>query len=174
MLEGQACKGRAPWLPHPEASNLDVWDLNGVPTLGTFEIGESTYIFMGADGRDCAAIPWAYARLDASEVSAISDIAFDSVGEMYAYARRLFESKDVTVADAEEHGIVRWSEHNLAESGESVLSAMVKHLESVVALLEEEVRDLERQKRERAAIRKADSAAPVRRSAAHFRELVPA
>ncbi|MFS0883863.1 hypothetical protein [Aeromicrobium sp. 179-A 4D2 NHS] len=88
MTDAKIYIGRKPWLPCPEASNLDVWHGYELPSAGTFEADGDLVLFaaVGEVHDESAPIAWGYTVLDPDSVPN----SFPSVDAMSAWIRERF------------------------------------------------------------------------------------
>lgn len=122
--------GHEPWLPCSEATDLDVFHLDEVPTLGTFTVRGETVAFTCLSGHLDRVSVWAYCMLTQAEIEAAGSASFGSLRETQAWFSSLFTNREVMFATAAEHVIDNWSPHH--DVGDDLLAEAVRFVKSIL------------------------------------------
>lgn len=131
-----------PWLPAPDASNLDVWHEDDVPVLGTFDLPDGHVLFTLVGAADKAVTTWAYLPLEVSEYKELQETVYDSVLKMNEDVHRRFEARHCVFAVARDFSISSWTPTD--EPVKSVLQGATEFMQDYVALVSGEVELLNR------------------------------
>ena len=126
--------GRAPWAPAPETTDLDVWHLDDVPTVGTFRFGSCTVLFSAVGDVEGRMTVWGYSCLEPSEAETLGASQYANAVEMQSDVERMFVGHRVVFALARDNEVFRWSpidnESGLYPAAAEFLEAVVKSLDS--------------------------------------------
>lgn len=98
MTTVKVTKGLKPWLPTPEACNLDVWHAYDGPLVGTFTQKGRKALFVNVLGEHDGAAVWAYTYLSARDAGSLEDKLFESVEDMNTAIADLCGGQIVTFA----------------------------------------------------------------------------
>jgi len=156
MLEGIVQRGRRPWLPNQGVTALDVWHADDVPTLGTFDLEETTVLFTAVgDLSTSSTTVWAYLPLGSETRALVADAEFDSAGEMQEFAESLFCNSHALFACADDFVLNQWGTEPVGAGPTAFLAAVIAFLEQVSTQLKDELADREGDQAARAASRTA-------------------
>lgn len=115
-MDNLLVRGEPPWSPTPRVSNLDVWHVDDVPTVGTFELDGQAILFAAIGPVTGLFTVWAYRALDGELASAVAEVQFDDEGDMHAYVDTAFTDCDLLVASATHLRLDHWTPFRGAEN----------------------------------------------------------
>ncbi|MBO3086585.1 hypothetical protein [Cellulomonas fengjieae] len=145
MLDGIVRRGSRPWLPNPDAEDLDVWHADDVPTLGTFGCGKSTVLFSAIGDVDSPMTVWAYTDLKGEKCESLRDVMFANVTEMQSFAEGFFRSTHTVFACADDFVLKEWGTEPVGTDHGALIKAAVAFLEKISIAMRDRVADLEGQ-----------------------------
>ncbi|TDW18581.1 hypothetical protein [Kribbella kalugense] len=102
-------RGCKPWLPSAEATDLDVWHMYEIPTVGTFRTRGGDLVLFAVVGDldpEREVTVWAYTKIDEAMVDGLE---FDTTAELHEWARQRFAGVHVVYALALDLAVERWS-----------------------------------------------------------------
>ncbi|GIH72363.1 hypothetical protein [Sphaerimonospora thailandensis] len=74
--------GERPWRPTPGTDVVDIYDRHDMPTTGLIKQDDRLYVFDCVDGHVSRVNFWAYAQVDAVEVSHLQDAVGDEFSRL--------------------------------------------------------------------------------------------
>ena len=103
-LDALVRAGRPPWLPSPDARDLDPWEKYDFPSCGTYWLGDRLVVFtlITTAGRRSL---WAYAPVQAGQERAVEEASFDTESDFEAFLAASFADREVIFAAAEDFRI---------------------------------------------------------------------
>jgi hypothetical protein len=124
-LDGLVKVGRSPWRPNDDVSELDVWHMDDVPTLGTFSFAGDVWLFSVVVDVEERTTVWGYVPLTPEDLDALGSATFATMAEVQAFADEAFADREITLAGADEFVIERWGRHH-APSLMAAASAFIR------------------------------------------------
>ncbi|RKO26123.1 hypothetical protein D7Z96_05090 [Pseudarthrobacter phenanthrenivorans] len=132
-LDSSILLGARPWLPSPDASNLDVWHQDDVPTIGTFDFPDCHVLFTLVGVPDTALTAWAYLPLEVAEFKELHEMVYESVLKMRHDVHQRFESRPCVFAVADNFKISSHSWTPVEEPVRSLFYSATAFLQDYVA-----------------------------------------
>ncbi|MGH3280778.1 MAG: hypothetical protein ACRDNW_16795 [Trebonia sp.] len=108
-LDAVVTKGRLPWKPCPDVSDLAVWHQYEHPLSGTFTTKAGTVLFAVVDGVESDVSVWAYACLERDEAQELVDVTFESREDLRDFVDATLSSHRLVLALASDLLITEWS-----------------------------------------------------------------
>lgn len=126
-------QGERPWLPLPDATDLDVWMEYGHPRIGTFRVGHDLVMFAAAyDVDDDRLSVWAYAPVPAEFEALARETQFDTPADLRTFVNNVFAGRTAVFAVADNSCIARWSTRDVANVEEGLISTAADFLDSLL------------------------------------------
>jgi hypothetical protein len=141
MTDALFQRGREPWLPTTNASNLRVLHVYEVPTVGTFDVGGSKFVFHCLSGHLDRVALWAYAPLSQIEVQQTQH-KFADLKAFEKWLALAFTYRSVRFATTIDDEIEHWSDSYEVE--DDPLPAASDFIECLLEAVLEETKRLER------------------------------
>jgi hypothetical protein len=108
-LDALVAKGRLPWSPNPDASNLDVWYTYEYPRVGTFTVNGITVLFDVLGGAETEMTVWAYTCLESDEAAELAEVSFASPVELREFVLQKLTGRQLVFALADDLLISSWA-----------------------------------------------------------------
>ena len=125
--------GERPWLPTPDATDLDVWMEYGHPCIGTFRVGLELVLFATAyDVDDDRLSVWAYVPVPPELEALTRDAEFATPGELRTVISNTFAGRQAVFALANNDAVARWSTREVDNDEEGLTSAAADFLDSLL------------------------------------------
>jgi hypothetical protein len=126
-------RGERPWLPLPDATDLDVWMEYGHPRIGTFRVGPDLVMFATAyDVDDDRLSVWAYVPVPRELEALTSEVEFATSGELRTFISKMFAGRQAVFAIADNDAVARWSTRDVNNDEEGLTSAAADFLDSLL------------------------------------------
>lgn len=126
-------RGERPWLPLPDATDLDVWMEYGHPRVGTFRVGPDLVMFATAyDVDDDRLSVWAYVPVPRELEALIREAEFAAPGELRTFISNMFAGRQAVLAIADNNAVARWSTRDVNNDDEGLISAAADFLDSLL------------------------------------------
>jgi len=127
-LDSIVVREHSPWLPNDSASDLDVWQADDVPVLGTFRMADDVVLFVAMMGVDNGSYTyWGYVPLTPTEVSDAANLVCDSMDELWTHVARYFDGRQVIFADATDFELDGMKTEFSSEKG--MFKSLIQHLQ---------------------------------------------
>lgn len=108
-LDALVTRGRLPWKPCADASDLAVWHQYEHPLSGTFTTKAGTVLFAAVDGVESDVSFWAYACLEQDEAQELVGVTFESREDLRDFIDATLSSHQLVLALANDLVITDWS-----------------------------------------------------------------
>lgn len=126
-------RGERPWLPLPDATDLDVWMEYGHPRIGTFRVGPDLVMFATAyDVDDDSLSVWAYVPVPRELEVPTREAEFATPGELRTFVSNMFSGRQAVFAIAHNDAVARWSTRDVDNDKDGLTSAAADFLDSLL------------------------------------------
>lgn len=126
-------RGERPWLPLPEATDLDVWMEYGHPRIGTFRVGPDLVMFATAyDVDDDRLSVWAYVPVPREPEALTREAEFATPEELRTFIGNMFAGRQAVFALADNNAVARWSTRDVNNDEDGLTSAAADFLDSLL------------------------------------------
>lgn len=129
-MDALVTHGRLPWVPNPDASDLEVWWMYQTPLVGRFTVGESFVVFTVLGDSTRRLSIWAYVPVDRSTIAEAEGREFGDVDELDNYVASLFEGRRAVIALANQYKIEKYEPVQVDDDG--LLGAANRFLDHVL------------------------------------------